>query len=168
MKTFKNKPITLVGKELQVGDIAPNFKAMNNHLEEVSLSDFKNEYIVINVVPSLDTPVCDLQTKTVNNELLSVTNIDIKVLTLSNDLPFAQAKWVINEEFEGIVALSDYLYHDFGTKYGLLIKELNLLARELFVLNAKREIIFKLETNEMTQHLDYEKLIKFIHTLSGK
>ena len=168
MKTFKGKPITLLGDALKVGDKAPDFKVVDNHLEEVNLSDFTNDYLVISVVPSLDTAVCDLQTKSVNEELLVTNHVDLKVLTISMDLPFAQARWVDQEELEGIVTLSDYLYKDFGMKFGVLIEELNLLARSVFVLNKKREVVYKLEVDEMTQHLDFDLLLNFINELPGK
>ena len=91
MKTFKNKQIIVLGTELKVGDQAPNFIVVNNDLEKVSLSDFNtNDYIVINVVPSLDTTVCELQTTTVNEELSKYENL--QVITMSNDLPFAQKR----------------------------------------------------------------------------
>lgn len=165
MKTLKGKPITLLGDQLVVGDKAPDFKAVDENFEDVSLKNFKNDYILLNVVPSLDTPVCDLQTRTVNEELLKHENLDIKVITLSNDLPFAQARWCEKEELEGITVLSDYLYHDFGNKYGLLIKENHLLARTAILLNSKREIIFEIHSDEMSQHLDYDKLLQFLNTL---
>lgn len=168
MKTFKGKPITLLGNQLHVGDQAPDFKAVNENFEDVSLKDFKNDYIVLNVVPSLDTPVCDLQTKTVNEELLKHEELDIKVITLSNDLPFAQSRWCEKQELEGITVLSDYLYQEFGNKYGLLIKENHLLARTAIILNAKREIIFEIHSDEMSQHLDYDKILEFIKNISKK
>lgn len=168
MKTFQGNPITLVGEKLQIGDKAPNFKAVTSNLKEVSLSDFNNDYLVLNVVPSLDTQVCDLQTKTINEEVIKNEEIDIRVLTISNDLPFAQSRWKNEEELEGIITLSDYLYHDFGNKYGTLIKENKLLIRAVYVLNNKREIIYYLDVDELTQHLDYDKLLKFINEIPGK
>lgn len=167
MKTFKGKQVTLVGSELMVGDIAPNFKVTNNQLEEVSLSDYQNDYIVISVIPSIDTPVCDLQTKTVNNELLT-DRLDLAIITISMDLPYAQKRWLNHEELEGNILLSDYKYRDFGEKYGVLMQENNLLARTLFVLNKKREVIFKLDVEEMGQHLDYDLLVNFLNELPGK
>src|SRR5690554_7566202 len=86
MKTFKGKPMTLLGDKVKVGDKVSNFKVVNGNFEEVHLSDFKNDYLLINVVPSLDTAVCDLQTRTVNEELLKNDKLDIRVVTISNDL----------------------------------------------------------------------------------
>ena len=168
MKTFKGKPVTLIGEQVKVGDKVADFKVLNGNLDEVQLSDFKNEYLLISVVPSLDTAVCDLQTKTVNEEILKNDKIDIEVITISNDLPFTQSRWANEEELEGVIILSDYLYNDFGKKFGVLMEENKLLARVFYILNKKREIIFMLDVNEQGQHLDYDKLLNFINELPGK
>lgn len=168
MKTFKGKEVTLSGELLRKGDKAPDFKAVNGNMDTVSLKDYKNEYLLINVVPSLDTPVCDLQTKTLNEEILKHEDLDIKVITVSADLPFAQNRWTEREELEGVITLSDYLHHDFGKKYGVYINEVGLLARCALVLNSKREVIYDTYSNEMTQHLNYDELLDFINTLPGK
>lgn len=168
MKTFKGKPVTLLGDPVNVGDKVQDFKAVDGNLDVVNLSDYKNDYLLISVIPSLDTAVCDLQTRTVNEEILKNDNIDIKVITISNDLPFAQNRWANEEELEGVTLLSDYLYNDFGMKFGVLIKENKLLARGFYLLNKKREVIFKLDVNEQGQHLDYDKLLNFINELPGK
>ncbi|MDY0276615.1 MAG: thiol peroxidase, partial [Acholeplasma sp.] len=129
MRTYKGKIITLVNEQLKTGDIAPDFKLVNSSLEDVYLHDFKESYLIINVVPSLDTPVCDIQTKTINEEIIQNNKINLRVITISNDLPFAQQRWCDHEEMEGIAVYSDYLYHDFGNKFGVLINEVKLLAR---------------------------------------
>lgn len=167
MKTFKNKQITVLGTELKVGDQAPNFIVVNNDLEKVSLSDFNTtDYIVINVVPSLDTTVCELQTTTVNEELSKYENL--QVITMSNDLPFAQKRWCGNRGLDNIITLSDYQNHDFGMKYGALIDELKLLARSIFVLDENRKVIYVDYADEMSQHLNYDSLLEFIDGLPGK
>lgn len=163
MKTFKHKPITLFGETRKRGDIAPDFRALNSKGEFMSLSDFKARYIIINVVPSLDTTVCDRQTRTVNTEL--VERDDLTVLTVSNDLPYAQARWCGNAGLKNVITLSDYLEFDFGKKYGTLIKEYKLLARSIFVLNEKREIIYLEYVDEMSQHLNYDELIAFVRNM---
>lgn len=168
MKTYKGKPVTLIEGTLNIGDQAPNFRMVNNQLEDVTLADFKNDYIVISVVPSIDTPVCDLQTKTINSEVLKYHDLDIETITASMDLPFAQQRWINDEELEGSIILSDYNYRDFGRKYGVLIEELMILARAVFILNKKREVIFKLDVEDMSQHLDYDLLVNFIKELPGK
>lgn len=163
MKTFKGKPITLLGDTKKVGDIAPDFKALNTKNEQKSLSDFKNKYIVLNVVPSLDTTVCDVQARTVNSELAE--REDVLVITISNDLPFAQARWCGNAGLNNVITLSDHLDLDFAQKYGTLIKELRLQARSVFVLNEQREILYLEYVDEMSQHLNFDELIQFIKQL---
>lgn len=167
MKTFQGNPITLSNEQLKMGEQALDFKAVSGNLKEVNLSDFSNEYIIINVVPSLDTAVCDLQTKTINEEIIKNDSLDIEVITISNDLPFAQTRWKNDEELEGIHILSDYLYNDFGNKFGLLINENKLLARAVYVLNKKREVIYMMDVKEQTQHLNYDDLLEFINKLPG-
>ena len=168
MKTFKGKNITLLGTTLVTGDKAPDFRAVDTDFETVSLSEFKNDYLVLNIVPSLDTPVCDLQTRTLNEEILKNEDLDVKVITISADLPFAQARWTEKEELEGIIILSDYLYHEFGEKYGLYINELGFLARAAIVLNSKREVIYVNYSKEMSQHINYDELLDFVNGLQKK
>lgn len=163
MKTFKNKPITVLGDVKKVGDLAPNFKAISQSLEEKQLSDYTNPYIVLNVVPSLDTSVCDMQTRRVNEAL--VRREDVLVITISNDLPFAQARWCGNAGLSSVITLSDHRDLDFANRYGTNIKELRLQMRSVFVLNPKREIVYIEYLDEMTHHLDYDKLIKFVEAL---
>jgi len=163
MKTFKGKPITLLGDTKKVGDIAPDFKALNTKNEFKSLSDFKNKYIVLNVVPSLDTTVCDVQARTVNSELAE--REDVLVITISNDLPTAQARWCGNAGLNNVITLSDHIDLDFAHKYGTLIKELRLQARSVFVLNEQREILYLEYVDEMSQHLNFDELIHFIKQL---
>ena len=140
MKTFKQKPITVLGKPLSKGDLAPDFTAINRSLEEKHLSDFNQKYVILNVVPSLDTSVCSLQTRTINEKLASFEHA--VVLTISNDLPFAQARYCGAEGLDNIVTLSDHRDLDFALKYGVLIKELRLLARSVFVLDETRKVIY--------------------------
>lgn len=163
MKTFKGKPVTLIGDTKKVGDSAPDFKVLNNKNEYVNLTDYKTKYIILNVVPSLDTTVCDRQTRTVNQELSEVENLT--VLTISNDLPFAQARWCGNAGLDNVITLSDYIELDFANKYGTYIKELRLQARSVFVLDANRKIIYTEYVDEMSSHLDFDKLLSFVKNL---
>lgn len=160
MKTFKNNRITVLGTPQKVGMVAPDFTVLNKSLEPTHLSDFKENFVVLNVVPSLDTSVCSLQTRTINEHLASFK--DMVVLTISNDLPFAQARYCGAEGLDKIVTLSDYKDLDFANKYGVLIQELRLLARSVFVLNKKREIIYLEYLDEMTNHPNYEALFAFL------
>jgi thioredoxin-dependent peroxiredoxin len=163
MKTFKGKPITLLGETKKVGDLAPDFKALSVKNETKHLSDYKSRYIILNVVPSLDTTVCDMQARTVNQELSERT--DVLVITISNDLPFAQARWCGNSGLTNVITLSDYLDLDFGNKYGTNIKELRLQARSVFVLDEQRKIIYLEYVDEMSQHLNFDELITFVRKL---
>lgn len=161
MKTFKNNRITVLGTTQKVGMVAPDFAVLNTSLEVKHLSDFKEKFVVLNVVPSLDTSVCSLQTRTINEHLASFK--DTVVLTISNDLPFAQARYCGAEGLDKIVTLSDHKDLDFAKKYGVLIEELRLLARSVFVLNKKREIIYLEYLDEMTNHPNYEALFAFLN-----
>lgn len=163
MKTFNNNKITVLGDVKKVGDLAPNFIALNQDLEEKSLSDYQEPYIILNVVPSLDTGVCDIQTRKINKELTS--RRDVLVITISNDLPFAQRRWCGNAELPQIITLSDHRTLDFGNKYGANIQELRLLARSVFVLDEKRKIIYLQYLDEMTDHLNYDALLDFVKNL---
>ncbi len=163
MKTFKGKPVTLIGDTKKVGENAPDFKVLNNKNEYVNLSDYKTKYIIINVVPSLDTTVCDRQTRTVNQELSDIENLT--VLTISNDLPFAQARWCGNAGLDNVITLSDYIELDFANKYGTYIKELRLQARSVFVLDEHRKIVYIEYVDEMSSHLDFDKLLSFVKNL---
>lgn len=163
MKTFKGKPVTLLGETKKVGDLAPNFKVLSTKNETKQLSDYTSKYIVLNVVPSLDTTVCDMQARTVNNELTERN--DVIVLTISNDLPFAQARWCGNSGLPNVITLSDYLDLDFANQYGTNIKELRLQARSVFVLDAERKIIYVEYVDEMSQHLNFDNLLTFVKKL---
>ena len=128
MKTFKNNPITVLGTVKKVGDIAPDFKALSQDLEDKKLSDYKSKYIVLNVVPSLDTSVCSMQTRRVNSDLVS--RDDVLVITISNDLPFAQSRWCGNAGLDNVITLSDHRELDFANKYGTNIKELKITSKK--------------------------------------
>lgn len=162
MKTYKGVPMTISSKTIKLGDRAPNFKALDNNLEVVELSTFKDEYILLNVVPSLDTLICDMQTKTITEELVMFHKL--KIITISNDLPFAQNRWC--EKFKtNTTILSDYLYNDFGIKYGLLMDELKLLARAFIVLDVRKKVIYFEDVIEQGTHLNFDELINFLNTL---
>ncbi len=162
MKTMHGNPITVLGKELKLGDKAPEFTLVDTSLNKKKLSDFEKEYVLLSVVPSLDTGVCDLQTRTINEKLASFSNVDF--VTVSMDLPFAQKRWCGSAGLE-IVTLSDYMTGDFGVSYGVLIEEVRLLARSVFVLNKNREVIYVEYLSEMTNHPNYDKLIEFLNQL---
>ena len=156
--TFKGNPLTLVGPELKRGDQAPNFQLLDNDLSAVSLENFKGKTKLISVVPSLDTPVCDMQTKRFNEEASRLPS-DVVVLTVSADLPFAQARWCGAAHADKIKTLSDHRDAAFGKAYGVLILELRLLSRSIFVVGPDDRIKYVEYVKEITQHPNYENAL---------
>ena len=156
--TFKGNPLTLVGPELKAGQTAPDFKLLANDLSEVSLAQFKGKTVLISVVPSLDTPVCDMQTKRFNEEA-SKLPADVTILTVSADLPFAQSRWCGAAHADKIKTLSDHREVSFGQAYGVLIKELRLLSRSIFIVGPDQKIQYAEYVKEVTQHPDYDKAL---------
>jgi thioredoxin-dependent peroxiredoxin len=156
--TFGEKPVTLLGTELKVGDTAPEFKAVTNDLEEKSLSDYKGKIKLISVVPSIDTGVCSIQTNRFNEEAKKLDNVQI--VTISMDLPFAQKRWREVNQVETLEMLSDHRDADFGEKFGVLIKELRLLARSIFVVDSNDKVTYAEYVSEVTNHPDYDKALE--------
>lgn len=152
--TFKGKPVTLLGPEIKVGDQAPNFTVLANDLSPVTLDDSKGSVRIISVVPSLDTGVCDMQTRRFNEEASTLDGV--KVLTISVDLPFAQKRWCGAAGVENVQTLSDHRDLSFGTAYGVVIKELRLLARAVFVIDQNDKVVYVEYVSEGTNHPDYE------------
>jgi thiol peroxidase len=155
---FQGNPLTLVGNELKVGDTAPDVEVLANDLSPVKLSGFRGKVCVICTVPSLDTPVCDVQTKKFNEEATSLGD-DVVVLTVSMDLPFAQARWCGAANVENVQTLSDHAKAEFGTEFGVLIKELRLLARTVFVVDKEGIIRYIEIVEELTNEPDYESAL---------
>jgi len=159
--TFQGNPVTLVGKQVQVGDTAPDFTVLSNSLEEKTLADYEGSVKLISVVPSIDTEICSLQTKRFNEEA-SALGDNIKILTISMDLPFALGRWGGAEDVEAVDTLSDHRDADFGKKFGLLIEELRLLARSVFVLDENNEVTYVEIVDEIASHPDYDKVLQHI------
>ncbi len=159
-RTFNGNEVTLLGKTKDVGDKAPDFQALDRDMQVVRMSDFDEPYIVISAVPSVDTGLCSHQTKTFNRELEA--RDDVRVITASNDLPFAHKRYCEAEGLERITILSDYRDLDFAMNYGTLIEELRLQARSVFVLDEERKIIHREYVAEMTNHPDYEAVRKLV------
>lgn len=162
--TFKGNPITLVGPELKVGDTAPDFRLNKNLLEEVTLQDFAGKIKLISVVPSLDTGVCDAQTRRFNQEAAGLGE-DVVILTVSADLPFAQARWCGAAGVDRVITLSDYKDNSFGKSYGVLIKEFALDQRAVFVVDQDNKIRYVEVLKEMSEHPDYEKPVAAVKEL---
>lgn len=150
-----------MGPELKAGDQAPDFKLINTDLKPVMLVDSKGKTRLISVVPSIDTPVCDLQTKRFNQEA-SKFSANVTVITVSMDLPFAQARWCGLAGADKVQMLSDYQGHAFGEAYGVLIKELQLLSRAVFVVGPDDKVKYVEYVKEITQPPDYEKALGFV------
>jgi thiol peroxidase len=162
--TFKGGPLTLVGPELAVGQPAPDFTAAANDLSPYKLSDDKGKVVVISSVPSLDTPVCDAQTRRFN-EVAALLGENVLILTVSMDLPFAQARWCGAAGVEQVKTVSDYKTADFGSKYGLLIKELHLLARAVLVVDAGGTLQYAQLVSEVTEEPDYDAVLAAVKKL---
>ncbi|MNE33434.1 putative thiol peroxidase [compost metagenome] len=162
--TFKGNPITLVGPELKVGDTAPDFKLNKNLLEETTLQDYAGKIKLISVVPSLDTGVCDAQTRRFNQEAASLGE-DVVILTISADLPFAQARWCGAAGVDRVITLSDYKDNSFGKAYGVLIKEFGLDHRAVCVLDKDNTIRYVEVLKEMGEHPNYDAPIEAVKQL---
>lgn len=161
--TMAGGPMTLVGPEIKVGDVAPEFKAVKNDLSEFNLSDMDGKVKIISVVPSLDTPVCELQTINFNEKASELG--DVVILTLSMDLPFAQARFCGAKDIDKVITLSDHKDADFGTKYGFLMEELRLLARGIVVLDKDNKVTYVEYVSEATNHPDYDKAYEAVKKL---
>lgn len=162
--TLKGNPITLVGPELKVGDKAPDFTLNKSLVDEVTLADFAGKVKLISVVPSLDTGVCDAQTRRFNEEASNLGD-NVVILTVSMDLPFAQARWCGAAGVDKVVTLSDYKHRSFGEAYGVLIKELALDMRAIFVVDSNDTIQYIEYLQEMTEHPNYEAAIEAVKGL---
>lgn len=156
--TFKGNPVTLIGPELKVGDQAPNFTVIANDLSPITLEDSKETVRIISVVPSLDTGVCDQQTRRFNEEAANLPGVN--VLTISVDLPFAQKRWCGAAGIDRVQTYSDHRDLSFGHAYGVTIKELRLLARAVFVVNKNDQIVYVEYVKEATHHPNYETPIR--------
>ncbi len=163
--TLAGNPVTLVGNEVKVGEEAPDFEVVDNELNPVSFSSFKGKVSVILSVPSLDTPVCDLEARHFDEELGKLP-FDVEVLTISMDLPFAQKRWCGAAGVKKIKTFSDHRDASFGKAYGVLIKELRLLARAIFVVDKESRVRYVQLVKEITNEPDYDEVISALKNLS--
>jgi len=157
--SLKGNPLTLTGKEVKLGEKAPMFKALNNALEEVTLDRFKNKIKLIASVPSLDTPICDSEIKRFNDEVATLSK-DIAIIFISMDLPFAQKRFCQAFDIKKVKTLSDHRDADFGEKYGVLIKELRLLARAIFIIDKEDNIRYIELVPEVSSPPNYDKALE--------
>jgi thiol peroxidase len=162
--SLQGNPLTLLGPELKLGDRAPEFEVLDNSLSPIQLASFKGKIIILASLPSLDTPVCDLETRRFNTEAEKL-DADIRILTISMDLPFAQKRWCGAAGVDKVVTLSDHRTASFGSAYGVLIKELRLLARAVFVLDRDGVIRYIQILPDLAQEPDYDQAIKVVEKL---
>lgn len=160
--TAQGNPITIRGAEVRVGQDAPDFVLYNTELNKVKLCDTKGKRVFL-AVPSLDTPVCDLEVKRFNKETAKLN--DIKIYVVSMDLPFAQARWCGLEEVDNVEPLSDYKDRVFGENYGLYIEEMGLLARAIFVVDENNIVKYVEYCKDISDHPDYDKCLEAIKNL---
>lgn len=157
--TMKGNPLTLEGSELVVGQAAPDVELMDNDLSPVRISSYRGKVCILSSVPSLDTPVCDMETRRFNEEAGKLGE-DVVIVTVSVDLPFAQKRWCGAAGVDKVITLSDYKERSFGRQYGVLIKELKLLARCVFVVDRKGIIQYIQLVSEVTREPDYEAVLR--------
>ncbi|MDP2157290.1 MAG: thiol peroxidase [Nitrospirota bacterium] len=156
--TFQGNPLTLLGPALKPGDKAPAFSLLDAEMKPFELKDLSGKIKLISVTPSLDTPVCDLQLRRFNTEAAGLPG-DVMVLNVSMDLPFAIARFCTSAGIDRAKALSDYRDAAFGLAYGVLIKELRLLARAIFILDRSDLLRYIEIVPEITNQPDYEKAV---------
>jgi thiol peroxidase len=162
--TFKGNPVTLVGPELKVGAKAPDFTVVDNGLAPVTLASSAGKIRIISTVPSLDTPVCDTETRRFNQEAAGLPE-NVVVLTVSLDLPFAQKRWCGAAGIDRVTTLSDYRERSLGTAYGVVIKELVLLSRAVFVVDPQDVIRYIQIVPEVTSEPDYAAVLAAVKNL---
>ncbi len=161
-----NKAVTLLGTQVNEGDKAPNFKVVNENFTPVQLQEFNNNIVLISVVPSLDTGVCSLQTKRFNEEVAQFPD-NIVMLTISNDLPFAQKRFCKLENIDKVKVLSDSVWRDFGSKYGLLIKDMGLLTRAIFIIDQQGKVAYKELVANISNHPNYDAALAKLKAMSA-
>jgi len=163
--TFKGGPMTLVGDEVKVGDPAPDVQVLANDLSPVTLSSLRGKVVVLSCVPSLDTPVCDTQTRRFN-EAAAALGQDVVIVTASMDLPFAQQRWCAGAEVDAVQTVSDHRDAALGKAYGVLIKELRLLSRAVFVIGPEGTVRYVEYVKEITTEPDYDAALEAARKLT--
>ncbi len=162
--TMKGNPVTLIGNEVIVGQTVPDFTVTANDLSAVTSGNFKGKKCIISAVPSLDTPVCDIETKRFNQEAAKLPGVE--VLTISMDLPFAQKRWCAAAGAANVKTLSDYRGASFGNAFGILIKEFYLLARCIFVIDTTGKIQYIQLVKEIATEPDYNAVLDAVKKIS--
>lgn len=155
--TMNGNNVTLLGPQIKVGDNAPDFTVQNSGMSPVKLSDFKGKVKIINAVPSIDTSVCSAQVHRFNVEAAKLK--DTVIFSISADLPFALGRYCAAEGIDAVKVTSDHKDLDFGLKYGVVIEELRLLARAVFVIDQHDKIVYVEYVNEISNEPDYDKVL---------
>ncbi len=164
--TLKGNPIELEGPELHVGDTAPDFEAVDSSLKQVNLENTGHGVRIFSVIPSLDTPVCDAQTKRFEEATAALP--DVEIYTVSMDLPFAQKRWCGNFGVKNITMLSDHKTGSFGKHYGTLIRDLRIESRAIFVVDGKNTIRHVEYVPEVGEHPNYEAALAVAKEISNQ
>jgi thiol peroxidase len=164
--TLNGKPMSLAGPEIRVGQKAPDFKLLATDFSEVRLSQSRGRIRLLSVVHSLDTGICDLQTKKFEEQAGKFA--DVVIYTISMDLPFAQARYCGANDIKNLKTLSDYRDASFAKAYGVLIEDLRLLSRAIFIIDRDDTVRYVEYVPEVAQHPDYEKAIAALTTLAGR
>jgi thiol peroxidase len=162
--TMKGNPVTLLGTEVKVGERAPDFTVIDNDLSPIKFSSYEGKVCIISSVPSLDTPVCDLETQTFNEKAARL-DPNIAILTISMDLPFAQKRWCAAAGVDRVQTLSDHRDASFGEAFGVLIKEFRLLARAVFLVDRQGTIQYIQLVPEISDEPDYERIWEALRAL---
>ncbi len=162
-----NQQIVLLGNKVELGAKAPGFKVVDGNFKTVSLADYRGKTVMLSVVPSIDTGICSLQTKRFNSEVANLTD-DVVLLTISTDLPFAQKRYCQQEQINSMPVLSDAVWRDFGSNYGLLIKDMGLLARAVLIIDAKGKLVYQQLVDELAKEPDYAAALTALQQLVAK
>ena len=162
--TFGGNKVTLEGKEIKVGDLAPSFKAVNKDLSDFNSEDLKGKIVVYSVAPSIDTPVCALQATTFNEEATKLSD-DVKIVTVTVDLPFAQERFCSVKGIDNADIVSDYRYKEFGQKFGFMMEELQLLARGVVIVDRDGKVAYVEYVPEVTNDVNFDKALEEVKKL---
>lgn len=167
--TLNGREMTLTGNEIKAGDMAPDFKVISNDMTPMKFQrTYKGKIVLISSVPSLDTPVCDLETRRFNDEAQKLSS-DVEIITISMDLPFAQKRWCGQYGVTRVKTYSDYIKAEFGKSYGVLIKELRLLARCIFIVDRDGTVKYVQLVKEVSNEPNYEDALNALkNVIAGK
>ena len=165
--TIHGNPLTLLGEEIKVGMPAPDLELLDNDLNPVKLSSYRDKVVIISSVPSLDTPVCDIETRRFNDEA-AMLGPEVQIVTISMDLPFAQKRWCGAAGVANVKTLSDHRQADFGQAYGVLIKELRLLARAVFIIDGAGIVQYVQLVKEVASEPNYEEVMQALQKVMAK